>query len=46
MYRDADEQEAEIRELEERIKVQRQVLENLRERGVKFGAEGEKMDTD
>lgn len=46
MDRDAEEQEAEMRELEEKIKLQRQVLESLRERGVKFGTEGEKMDTE
>lgn len=46
MERDIEEQEAEIKELEAKIGLQRQVLEGLRERGMKFGTEGEKMDTD
>lgn len=46
MERDIEEQEAEIKDLEEKIRLQRQVLEGLRERGMKFGTEGEKMDTD
>ncbi|TDZ34941.1 hypothetical protein C8035_v010161 [Colletotrichum spinosum] len=50
MERTTAEQEEEIRELEERIKLQREVLDRLREAGVKFGHEdgggGDKMETD
>ncbi|ROT35811.1 hypothetical protein SODALDRAFT_362647 [Sodiomyces alkalinus F11] len=45
MERDIEEQEEEIQELEARIRMQREVLEKLRERGVDFGNEGDKMET-
>ncbi|KAK2049662.1 hypothetical protein LZ31DRAFT_549228 [Colletotrichum somersetense] len=48
--RSIDEQEEEIRQLEERIKMQREVLDRLRDAGVKFGHEeggtGDKMETE
>lgn len=46
MGRGLEEQEEEMRELEERIRVQRSVLEGLKEKGARFGSEGEKMETD
>ncbi|KAF6814763.1 hypothetical protein CPLU01_14316 [Colletotrichum plurivorum] len=50
MDRTTAEQEEEIRELEERIRLQREVLDKLREAGVRFGHEeggrGDKMETD
>lgn len=46
MDRDIAEQEEEIRDLEEKIRMQRQVLEALRDRGVQFGSDGDKMETD
>lgn len=45
MERDIEEQEEEIRELEAKIHMQKEVLEKLRERGVEFGKEGDKMET-
>ncbi|KAF6813976.1 hypothetical protein CMUS01_12733 [Colletotrichum musicola] len=50
MNRTTAEQEEEIRELEERIRLQREVLDKLREAGVRFGHEeggrGDNMETD
>ncbi|KAF9872785.1 hypothetical protein CkaCkLH20_09648 [Colletotrichum karsti] len=50
MDRSTAEQEEEIRELEERIAMQREVLDRLREAGVRFGHEeggkGDKMETE
>ncbi|CAI0655877.1 unnamed protein product, partial [Colletotrichum noveboracense] len=50
MERTTAEQEDEIKELEERIKMQREVLDRLREAGVKFGHDegggGDKMETE
>jgi predicted RNase H-like nuclease (RuvC/YqgF family) len=46
MERTVKEQEEEIRELEERIRMQRGVLEGLREEGLRVGREREgKMET-
>ncbi|WYZ34130.1 hypothetical protein EsH8_I_000406 [Colletotrichum jinshuiense] len=50
MDRSIAEQEEEIGQLEERIRMQREVLDRLRDAGVKFGHEeggpGDKMETD
>ncbi|KAF3805631.1 hypothetical protein GCG54_00005670 [Colletotrichum gloeosporioides] len=50
MERTTAEQEDEIKELEERITMQREVLDRLREAGVKFGHDegggGDKMETE
>lgn len=50
MDRSTAEQEEEIRELEDRIRMQREVLDRLREAGVRFGHEeggkGDKMETE